>query len=213
MTGAPVGTRFSKGRLEALSDGVFAIAMTLLVLELKVPDLPRHSAAAVVLPALRHEGPAYVAFAMSFLLAGQFWLLQHVLFHYLQRANRLLAILTLLFLMFVSLLPYSTKMLTALGLEQTVAEVWYFGNQWVLAALIASHGCTRDGPGFFQTALDDGERRQFEIMVYAQPIALALPIAMAMINPRYAYNSLVVAFLVSAIIARRASARKSALAT
>lgn len=210
MSSVAVGVGFSKTRLEALSDGVFAIAMTLLVLELKVPDVQRNAAAADVLRAMRPEAIGYITFALSFALASQFWMLQHVMFHYVRHANRPLAILTLVFLMFVSLLPYSTKMLTTLGLRQPVGQLWYFGNQWVLAALLATQWWLSDRTGNLPGDRRDRERRQFELMTLAQPIFLLIPLAMAFINPRQAYNALIVAFVLSAVLARRLSARAAA---
>ncbi len=72
-------TQFSKVRLEMLCDGIFAIAMTLLVLELKPPDLPRPAASADILHALREHGLAFVGLVLSFLLAGQFWIVHQPL--------------------------------------------------------------------------------------------------------------------------------------
>src|SRR6266508_1783148 len=71
-------TQFSKVRLEMLCDGIFAIAMTLLVLELKPPDVGRHASSAEILAGLREHVPPIVGFVMSFILAGQFWLLHHI---------------------------------------------------------------------------------------------------------------------------------------
>lgn len=67
---------FLKHRAEALSDGIFAIAMTLLVLDIKVPlgsDAPLSTA-------LGRESHAWISFAISFLLAGIFWMHQHRVF-------------------------------------------------------------------------------------------------------------------------------------
>ncbi len=71
-------TQFSKARLEMLCDGIFAIAMTLLVLELKPPDVGRYASSAEILAGLREHVPPIVGFVMSFILAGQFWLLHHI---------------------------------------------------------------------------------------------------------------------------------------
>src|SRR6266478_7181135 len=63
----------SKTRIEALSDGVFAIVMTLLVLQLKVPDLPRHASSRELLAALRQEAPLFLTFLITFVISGVFW--------------------------------------------------------------------------------------------------------------------------------------------
>src|SRR4026207_2279211 len=103
---APADTTFSKVRIELLCDGVFAIAMTLLVLELKVPELDKHASAVEIWSALRGQGPDLFGYFLTFALAGQFWMLHHVLFHYLTHATRALALLSILMLMFVALLPF-----------------------------------------------------------------------------------------------------------
>lgn len=119
MSGA-ADTQFSKERIEMLCDGVFAIAVTLLVLELKAPDLPRGAASAEIWHALREHGPSFLGFALTFILAGQFWVVHHVVFHYLTHAARATALLSVVMLMFVSLLPFSASMFVAFGPRQPV---------------------------------------------------------------------------------------------
>src|SRR5215467_13596052 len=67
----------SKGRMEALTDGIFAIAMTLLVLELKVPDLPKTVTAGELLHKIGEEAPAFFSFLMSFVYCGLLWIFHH----------------------------------------------------------------------------------------------------------------------------------------
>jgi len=64
---------FSKARLEMLCDGIFAIAMTLLVLELKVPNLPRRAESAEIWHALREHALPFLGVALTFILASTFW--------------------------------------------------------------------------------------------------------------------------------------------
>lgn len=181
MSGAD--TQFSKERLEMLCDGIFAIAMTLLVLELKPPNLPRQAASAEIWHALREHGLAFVGFVLSFLLAGQFWILHHVSFNYLRKANRALALLTIPFLMFVSLLPFSTSMLTSFGLRNPVALIVYFGNQFMLAALLAAQWLLARRQGL-QTESDGSQkRRRFDLVIRFQPLTFAVAIAVVFIAP------------------------------
>jgi uncharacterized membrane protein len=135
--GRPDDGCFSKARTEMLCAGIFAIAMTLLVLELKVPELPRAAAPSEILRALREHSLAFVGFVMTFILAGQLWILHHQFFHHLKHASRALALLTIPYLMFVSLLPFSTSMLTSFSLRSPVGLAFYFGNQLALAVLLA----------------------------------------------------------------------------
>jgi len=100
-------------RLTALSDGLFAVAMTLLVLDLRVPL----SSAGVVYSerglweVLLRLGPSFVAYLLSFTMLGTFWLAQHTLLGILGRCDRTLTWINLGFLFVVSLLPFSAALL------------------------------------------------------------------------------------------------------
>jgi len=100
-------------RLTALSDGVFAVAMTLLVLDMRVPV----SSAGVAYSerglweALLGLGPSFAAYLLSFTMLGTFWLAQHTLLGVLGRCDRTLTWINLGFLFVVSLLPFSAALL------------------------------------------------------------------------------------------------------
>jgi uncharacterized membrane protein len=101
----------SPARLEAFSDGVFAIIITLLVLDLRVPRVGAfdgHSLAAELL----NRWPVYVAFVLSFLQVGVVWANHHSMFHYIRRTDHVLVALNLLLLMFVAVLPFTTALLS-----------------------------------------------------------------------------------------------------
>lgn len=106
-----------KGRIEALADGVFAIAMTLLVLDVKVPAVDGSLDAAGFARALWQLGPRFFAFVVSFLIAGVFWLGHHALMHYVRRADRLFMRSNLLFLLFISTIPFSASLLGQYSLK------------------------------------------------------------------------------------------------
>lgn len=102
------------GRVEAFSDGVFAIAITLLVLEVHVPDFAqlRNSNPPVSLwDFLKEQWPVYVAYLTSFLIIGIIWVNHHIIFKYIKRTDRWLLNLNLLLLLTVSFIPYPTDML------------------------------------------------------------------------------------------------------
>ena len=94
------------GRLEAFSDGVFAIAITLLVLEIDVPDAS-HGLARV----LAEQWPSYVAYAVSFAVIGIMWVNHHGLMDIVANVDRPLLFLNLFLLMFVALMPWTTALL------------------------------------------------------------------------------------------------------
>lgn len=127
---------FSKGRIEALTDGIFAIAMTLLVLELKVPDLPKSVATAELLHRLGEEAPAFFSFLMSFLYCGLLWIMHHMAMHFVKHVQIGLAWLNMLFLMSISILPFSCGLLGHF-LHNLAAQEIYFGNMFLAALLLA----------------------------------------------------------------------------
>ncbi|MGY1689160.1 TMEM175 family protein [Geodermatophilus sp. SYSU D01105] len=107
----------STGRLEAFSDGVFAIAITLLVLEISVPDDSEHD----LLGALLDQWPSYLAYGVSFATIGGVWLAHNVVTEYLRQVDPVFIRLNLLLLMTVSLLPFPTRLL-AEHIQETQAE-------------------------------------------------------------------------------------------
>ena len=99
--------RFSlrTSRMEALSDGIFAIASTLLVLDLAIPAVSSD-----VGRSLLHQWPTYLAYLVSFATIGNAWLNHSVITEYLERADAILLRLNLVLLFFVSVLPFPTHM-------------------------------------------------------------------------------------------------------
>ena len=99
-------------RLTALSDGLFAVAMTFLVLDLRVPVPAAGSSSEHGLwAALLKLGPSFAAYLLSFTMLGTFWLAQHTLLGILGRCDRTLTWINVGFLFVVSLLPFSAALL------------------------------------------------------------------------------------------------------
>ena len=99
----------STGRLEAFSDGVFAVAATLLVLNVAVPIVGGQQTLA---HALGHQWPVYVAYANSFITIGIIWINHHAMISRLRSADHPILILNLVLLMWVALLPFATSLMT-----------------------------------------------------------------------------------------------------
>jgi uncharacterized membrane protein len=133
------------GRVEAFSDGVFAIAITLLVLNIQVPhDLPAGKSLA---NALIDQWPTYLAFVTSFATIGIMWINPHRLFAHIRRSDNPLLVLNGLLLMGITLVPFPTALLAAyIGHpDEQVAALVYGGTLVVIAIcfnglwLYASH--------------------------------------------------------------------------
>ena len=114
-------------RISGLSEGLFAVAMTLIVLEIRVPDLgPTHSDAALW-TGLVALGPRFLTYLLSFLTLGIFWSGQQTQLNYFARADRHLAWIHLGLLATVALLPFSTSLL-ADYIELRLALLVYWAN-------------------------------------------------------------------------------------
>jgi uncharacterized membrane protein len=121
-----------KGRLEAFSDGVFAIVATLLVLELHVPEATDNLGLALLA-----QWPAYLAYLTSFATIGIIWVNHHALFERLRSVDRPLLFINLLLLLFVSLIPFPTALVgryAMAGADSHVAAAVY-GGVMVLVAV------------------------------------------------------------------------------
>jgi len=99
---------FETGRLLALSDGIFAIAITLLILEIGVPEVDSG-----LLGALVDLWPSYLSYALSFAFIGIIWAQHHHLFQHITRTDHLFLLINVLFLMWVALIPFPTALLAA----------------------------------------------------------------------------------------------------
>jgi uncharacterized membrane protein len=98
-------------RIEALSDGVFAVAMTLLIIDIRVPQLPGHPTFSDLAIAVVALWPHFATYAVSFLIVGLYWVSHHLLFDLIRRSDRGLMWINLIFLLFVVVIPFSTALL------------------------------------------------------------------------------------------------------
>ena len=138
--------RNETGRVEAFSDGVLAIVITLLVLELHVPR--ELTSEAELRAALVHEWPAYFAFLTSFATVGIMWVNHHRLFTLIGRVDHWLLMLNLLLLLTICIVPFPTAIVAEyLGSDGARTATLVLGGVFVLTAIVfnllwryASHG-------------------------------------------------------------------------
>ena len=113
MTG-PLSTRacgLEKNRLEALIDGIFAVALTLLVLNIKLPEDVEIATNEALIAQLIGLERHFVIYAISFVVIGMYWINHHIQFHFVMRANRTLIWINLLYALLISFLPFSTDLI------------------------------------------------------------------------------------------------------
>ncbi|HJT54904.1 MAG TPA: TMEM175 family protein [Ktedonobacteraceae bacterium] len=127
------------GRTEAFSDGVFAVAITLLVLNIKIPgldlspsNLPNDAQLSIL---LRNEWPVLAAYATSFATIGVMWLNHHRLYTHIKRIDTGLLLLNLLLLLVIVFIPVPTALVAEylVHLDQHAAALLYSGTMVILA--------------------------------------------------------------------------------
>lgn len=111
----------STARIEALSDNIFAVAMTLLVLDLHIPA---HAKGTILWPYVAVLWHHMRTFAMSFFIVGIYWVLHHHIFVFIKRSDRTLLWLNLLFMLFVVITPFSAGLLGAFDESRTATTVY-----------------------------------------------------------------------------------------
>ena len=159
--------RWETGRTEAFSDGVFAIAITLLVLDIRVPadgfdNLWR---------AIIDQWPAYLGYVTSFLTIGGIWLAHHGIFRRLRYANNRVMQINLLLLMAVSFLPYPTR-LVAEAITSDSAEraavIFYGLNLLAISTLFSAlWGTVASDPQLLKPGISEVEVRA--VLIAATP--------------------------------------------
>jgi uncharacterized membrane protein len=181
----------SIGRLAALSDGVFAIALTLLVLDLAVPvnhaihaenPIWQHGALSSedrVIDVLGDLAPHFLTYLMSFLTLGIFWVGQQTQLEQLERSDRDFTWIQLVFLLGVTLIPFSTGLLSAYITYRT-ALVVYWLNLLVLGAVLYASLRYAERAGLLQPGVPveerDAVRRRIRMFQGLYVVALLLSV-------------------------------------
>ena len=177
-----------KQRIEALSDAIFAFAMTLLVLDVKVPHVPDGVMTQEALArTLLELWPKFLSFAMSFVILSLFWIAHHGYSHFLKRTDRPFLWINLLFLMVVVFVPFSTDLLGDYH-ELRLAALVYGCNilglgltlywQWAYA----THGHRLVGSNIEPELVRHGKRR---ILLGIMTIGMAM--LLSLVNPAYSF--------------------------
>jgi uncharacterized membrane protein len=131
-----------KNRLEAFSDGVFAIVITLMILEIKVPHVELHDLNQALLKTI----PKFLSFGLSFIIIGVYWVSHHNMMHFIGKVDRNALWLNILVLLTICVIPFPTALLG--DYPNTITPVIFYGS--TLAAVNLSGGlfwiyCTQAG--------------------------------------------------------------------
>ena len=174
--GAPQG--LSKARVEALTDGIFAVAMTLLVFNIKVPAVPN----AQLPRELLSLWPGILSYAISFVMLGIYWIGQHNQFHLIRKTDRTLLWINILFMMTICLLPFSTALLSTYPRAQVAVAV-YGANLVVIGLILEAHWLyATHGHRLIDREVDAGTIRFASRRILVGPVVFGGAIATSFVN-------------------------------
>jgi TMEM175 potassium channel family protein len=189
----------SKNRLEAFSDGVLAVAITLLVLNITVPGTRRHSLAY----GLAHNWPHYAAYATSFITIGIIWIYHHAMIGRLREVDHTILFWNLLLLMSVGILPFATSLMAAFlerGQGEHLAAAIYGGSLLLMSLVFSAlnRHILLVRPGLMRSQASEHERRE----IFKRALAGIVPYVIATaLAPVSAYATLAICAVVAAYYA------------
>lgn len=172
-------------RVEALTDGIFAIAMTILALNIAVPSVPTESAVMEIPRFLKGLWHVLLNYAISFILLGVFWIIHHRQFHRIKHIDEKLLWLNMLNLMFIVLIPFSTSLMSGYDNVQ-IADVVFEINLLIagLFCFLQWSYATKNrhlvDPELDQSIIDAGKKKNLVI-----PLVSIAGMALSFISPEW----------------------------
>lgn len=192
-------------RLIFFSDAVFAIAITLLALDIRFPALAPTLTDAEVLQQLLALGPKYYSFGISFLAIGLYWLGHHRMFQYIARYDPILLLLNLLLLMGIAFIPFPSSVIG--DYDDRTANVFYALTLVVTGLLSAGMWLYASAGG--RLLVYELDRRSFrfsQVRSFLAPTLFLLSAAVALWNPllaRILWNLIALVALIIVVLTRR----------
>ena len=184
------------------SDAVFAIAITLLALDIKIPkpkDVVGRELPSVVLA----QWQDVLSFAISFLIIGAYWMAHHRMFHYIKRYDAMLLWLNLLFLMSIAFLPFPDKVLSEWGDREQFAVAFYATSVAVAGLLLSLLWwyATR-GRRLVDANIDPRLVRYFFSRGLAPPLILLVSAGISFVSLRAALGSWLLLLAIRPVLSR-----------
>jgi uncharacterized membrane protein len=172
-----VGNGGSTGRLETFSDGVFAIAITLLILDIGVPDVPR----AQLAEALAELAPKYFAYVLSFAVIAISWIGHHRRFELIGGRSQGFVRVNLLLLLLIAFVPFPTAVLSEYG-SQTEAVVLYAATVSAISGVNGLLWVVARRAGILVPEVDRGVYRYVRRNILVTCVVFAVSIGIALLG-------------------------------
>jgi len=168
-------------RLEALGDGIFSVAMTILVINLALPSVNGNTWTNFA-AAIRQSASGYLCYVISFVVLGIMWFGHRMMFEYIGRTNRYFIFLGVLFYMVVCLVPFSTRFLAenrqwqsimVYGLNLSLCNLTLFA-QWIYGI---------NNPNLMHKALPDEVKKEAKDLFLLSPVVYSIAIGLSFFVP------------------------------
>ena len=198
--------QLSKHRIEALVDGIFAVAMTLLVIELRLPEHLHHATQAQLAETLGELAPTFFSWLVSFIVLAIFWMGNHRLYSHVRHVDTRLLVYTMVSLAGASLLPFASAVNS--GFPSQLAQLVYSSVMILIAAgalLIATH--IHRNPQLCTHPMDRPAWRAVCVRIVGLMAVAALAVPLAVLFPGSANFAFLLLFAVNPL--SRALARRT----
>jgi uncharacterized membrane protein len=194
-------------RIVNFSDAVFAIAITLLVLDIRVPEIPDNLVAEELPAQLLALWPKYFGYVLSFVVIISFWNIHHTIFGGIRDYDKILILLNSAFLMFVAVVPFPTSLLSEYGNYQLPVAIYAATLAVGRLLLTAIYWYATSDRRLVDPDLDPRVVRFFLIRGLTVPVIFLLTIGISFFSVSAAIYSWLLLLLVDAVILRRRRGR------
>src|ERR687892_1691588 len=192
-----------RDRIVNLSDGIFAIAITLLILDVRVPDIPENMVSSQLPGALLSLWPKYFGYFLSFVGISTFWIIHHSIFRPIRAYDRSLLYLNFLFLMVVAFVPFPTSLLGEYGDHQLPVAIYAATRAVGRLLLTAIHWYSTRNDRMLDEPHDPATVRFFLIRGLTIPAIFLLSIGVSFFSVSVAIFTWLVMLLVDTVVIRR----------
>ncbi|MBP7515442.1 MAG: DUF1211 domain-containing protein [Flavobacteriales bacterium] len=180
-------------RLEALGDGIFAIVMTLMVLELKIPEWEGEVTNARVWHYLVELAPSFFAFALSFVILGICWFAHRLVHVFVGHSNRRLIWLSILFYLCICLIPFSAAMLGRYPENQLVEIIYGVNLVAACQFLYWLWNYANSLPGLMVREVPQEVEREIHLLFLLAPAMVMVAIGISFVEPIWSFYFYLVA--------------------
>lgn len=187
---------FNTDRLETLSDGIFAIAMTLLVLNLSIPSSGETNKE--VFQLILNESHTFFIYGLSFIILAVFWILHHKQFHFIDKTKKRHIWINIVFLMLISLMPFTASLVGDYANDLT-ARIFFNIHIFLLGFTLYLNWVYADSNDLFKKGMiDESEIKKKKKACMILPELALIAIAVSLITPIYSP----IVYLLSPLIKR-----------